>query len=385
MRITGISPETNRPITVVAEGGTITAVELGVNRPDLGSEDLFIAPGMIDMMAPGYGGRSFSDPDLSQDDIGSILQEFYKHGTTHIYPLPGTSAPRTYEKVLPAIDSFAGSQPTGKSIVGVHVEGPYISDEDGPRGAHSAEYTRDPDIEEFKGWHEVSGRRIAIITVAPERMGSVEFITLARKLGVKVAIGHTAATAEQLDAAILAGADMSTHLGNGAHAMIHRWDNYIFRQLIDDRLWAGVIADGHHLPDSNLKIWFRTKGWRKIVLVSDVSPQAGQAPGVYKRPGDKEVRVEPSGRISVNDGSGNLAGAGHLLDRAVAKALQMNEFNLDQCLAMATANPAAYMGLKHLGALAPGKEASIFLFDREIGAELNIRHTILAGEVVYSA
>ena len=385
MRITGIAAGTNEPITVVTEGQNIKAVEDGMNNPDMGSEDLYISPGMIDMMVPGYGGKSFINAELSGDDIASILQKLYRHGTTHIYPLPGTSAPEVCRKVLAAINRFAGEQPSGKSIVGIHVEGPYITDEDGPRGAHSVEHTRDPDIEEFKQWYKASGQRIGLITLAPERRGAVEFIREVRKLGVKVAMGHTAASAEQMNAAILAGVDMSTHLGNGAHAMIHRWDNYIFRQLADDRLWAGVIADGDHLPDSNLKIWFRTKGQKRIILVSDVSPQAGLKPGVYQIPeGPRQVRVEASGRISVNDGSGNLAGAGHLLDRGVAKALQIGEFNLAQCLAMATANPAAYMGLDHLGTLSPGKEASMFLFDREIGNALNVRHTILAGEVVYS-
>jgi len=227
------------------------------------------------------------------------------------------------------------------------------------------------------------GNVVVLMTLAPERNGSVHFIRQLRRLGVKVAIGHTLASSDQLHAAILAGADMSTHLGNGAPSMIHRWDNFIFRQLADDRLWAMVIADGDHLPDSNLRIWFRTKGRRRLVLISDMASHAGLPCGVYQRPDATEVQVEETGQIVVNDGSKSLAGAGHGLDRGIAKALTIGVFNLAECLSLATHNPAGYMGLGHLGGLEAGKEASMFLFERDIGSTLKVRHTILAGEPVY--
>lgn len=385
MRIAGICPESNTPITIVTEGERIAAVEPGINRPDLGSEDLYISPGMIDLMVPGYAGTSFSSPELTDSDISTVAQHFYSHGTTHFYPLVMTSSPAVYESVLPVIAEFIDNAPQSRSILGVHMEGPYLSGQDGVCGAHPPALMHDPDFEQFKARYELASGHVAITTVAPERNGSPGFIKQATELGVKVAIGHTAASGEQINAAVSAGADMSTHLGNGAHGMIHRWDNYIFQQLADDRLWAGVIADGDHLPESNLRIWFRTKGKERIILVSDASPQAGLASGVYKQSDMVEVRVDETGQILVNDGSGNLAGAGHLLSRGVANAFDLGEFSLADCLCLATANPARYMGLDHLGTLELGKEASVFLFARDIGRNLEIRHTILAGQVVYSA
>ena len=384
MRIAGITPESNTPIIVVTEGTDIVAVEQGINRPDVGSEDVYISPGMIDLMVPGYAGTNFSNPELSDPNIRTVAQHFYAHGTTHFCPLVMTSSPKVYQKVLPVIANFIDQEPEGKSILGVHMEGPYLSGEAGVCGAHHPVLMRDPDFEQFKHWYQLAGNHVAIVTVAPERNGAAEFIRQACRLGVKVAIGHTATSSEQLNAAISAGADMSTHLGNGAHSMIHRWDNYIFRQLADDRLWAGVIADGDHLPQSNLRIWFRTKGKERIILVSDASPQAGLAGGVYKQSDMVEVRVDETGQIVVNDGSGNLAGAGHLLSRGVANALNVGEFSLAECLNLATANPARYMGLDHLGSLQVSKEASMFLFEKDIGQALKVRQTILAGEVVYS-
>jgi N-acetylglucosamine-6-phosphate deacetylase len=385
MRIAGITPELNKPVTVVTDGETISAIEEGINRPDLGSEDLYLSSGMIDLMVPGYGGVSFRNADLTESGIRTVLQGLYARGTTHFYPLVATTTSEAYQKILPTIDRFARQDAQGKSIPGVHIEGPYLSEEPGFCGAHNPELMHDPDFEEFKNWCDLSGDRVAILTLAPERVGSVAFIRQARQWGVKVALGHTAATAAQMGAAITAGADISTHLGNGAPSMIHRWDSFLFRQLADDRLWAMVIADGDHLPDSNLRIWFRTKGLQRLILVSDIAEQAGLPAGIYQRPDATEVRVEENGRISVTDESGSLAGAGHGLDRCVAKAASLGEFTLAECLLMATMNPARYLGLNHLGRLAPGMEASLFLFDRDIGSTLKVRQTILAGQVVYKA
>jgi N-acetylglucosamine-6-phosphate deacetylase len=343
MRIAGIAPDTNKPITAICDGGTIVAIEKGINRPDLGSENLHIAAGMIDMMVPGYGGVSFRDCNLNGTDISTVLNGLYARGTTHFYPLVATTSSQAYQNILPVINDFAQKEPQGKSILGVHIEGPYFSQEPGVRGAHNPELMHDPDFEEFKNWYDISGKRVAIITLAPELNGSVEFIRQVRQLGVKVAIGHTQASTEQMNAAIEDGADMSTHLGNGAPTMIHRWDNYIFRQLADDRLWAGVIADGDHLPDSNLRIWFRTKGKERLILVSDMAEQAGLPSGIYQRLDATQVHVDETGRISVTDDSGSLAGAGHGLDRCVANALSIGEFDLAQCLDLVTKNPANYM------------------------------------------
>lgn len=383
MRICGVVPESGLPVTVVSDGSVIVAIEEGVNHPDLGSEDLYLSAGMIDLMVPGYRGVSFRDSKLDGSDIRSVLQGLYARGTTHFCPLVATTTSEAYEKILPTIDEFIEQNREGRSIIGIHIEGPYLSDEPGARGAHNPNLMRDPDFEEFKHWYERSGKRVVLMTLAPERNGSVHFIRQLRQLGVKVAIGHTLASSDQMNAAILAGADMSTHLGNGAPSMIHRWDNFIFRQLADDRLWATVIADGDHLPDSNLRIWFRTKGRRRLVLISDMVSHAGLPCGVYQRPDAADVQVEKTGRIVVNDGSGSLAGAGHGLDRGIAKASTIGVFNLAECLSLATHNPAVYMGLGHLGGLEAGKEASMFLFDRDIGSALKVRHTILAGEPVY--
>ncbi|SDM82795.1 N-acetylglucosamine-6-phosphate deacetylase [Paenibacillus sp. yr247] len=146
-----------------------------------------------------------------------------------------------------------------KSVIGIHLEGPYVSEEDGPRGAHDKAYVRDPDWEEFAQWQEASGHRIRLVTLAPERKGAIHFIKMLKEAGVAVSIGHTCASLDVLEQAVAAGATLSTHLGNASHPVLPRHPNYIWNQLAEDRLWGTFIADGHHLSPAVLKAMLRAK------------------------------------------------------------------------------------------------------------------------------
>src|SRR5262249_8138444 len=156
-----------------------------------------------------------------------------------------------------ALDSDAD---LAAAVPGLHVEGPYLSPEDGPRGAHPLEHIRPPDWDEFQRFLEAAGGRIRLLTLAPEAEAALPFIERLPAAGIVVAIGHTGADPETIHAAVRAGARLSTHLGNGAHSMIRRHPNYIWEQLACDDLTASVIADGHHLPASVLKCFARVKG-----------------------------------------------------------------------------------------------------------------------------
>lgn len=386
MRIAGLSPATHKPVTFDIQAGKIAAVEPGVVRADLGDENHYISAGMIDVQHNGYLGLAFGDLKCTVDSIKKIVDANWKTGTTHFYPTIYTNSNEVYVHALKTIDAAARDPQTRGTILGVHVEGPYLSPDDGPRGSHLLQFIRKPNVAEFTHWHDASGKRIKLVTVAPEIDGALGFIRAARRLKVKVALGHHNATLEQINAAIEAGADMVTHLGNGAHRMVNRFHNYIFQQLAEDRLYAGMIADGEHLPDPVLRIFFRTKPRNRIVLVSDVVSMGGLPPGRHMREDGKYVRILDTGRVQDDDDSGNLAGAGVLLDRCIGKALSMGEFNLAQTLECATINPAKYFKEhKRLGSLTPGKEASLFLFKREIGKQLDVTLTMVAGDVVYDA
>ncbi len=241
----------------------------------------------------------------------------------------------------------------------VHIEGPFLSPEDGPRGAHPAEHVRPASEAEFERLQRAAEGRIGLVTLAPEVPGALE---LARELcsaGILVAIGHTAAAPEAIREAIAAGARLSTHLGNGAHAALPRHPNYIWEQLADDRLWASLIPDGHHLPPSVVKCMVRAKGLERTVLVSDAVDLAGLPPGAYEFLG-RPVEMLPSGRINLA-GTPYLAGSSLCLLEGVWNAAQFAGIPLGQAWQMASENPWRVLGQGGRGAVREGGLADIVL------------------------
>jgi N-acetylglucosamine-6-phosphate deacetylase len=224
-----------------------------------------------------------------------------------------------------------------------HLEGPYIAADDGPRGAHPRRAVRDPNWDEFARWQEAAGGRIRIVTLAPELPGALTMIERLAKAGIVVAIGHTAATGAQIQDAISAGARFSTHLGNGAHAVLQRHPNYIWEQLAADELWASFIADGHHLSESVLKCMLRMKTPARSMLISDASALAGLPPGLFTL-GPDSFDVLPDGRVVVA-GSQLLAGAAVFLDACVSHVLQRGLATLPDTIAMGSIRPRELLGL----------------------------------------
>src|SRR5207244_4307325 len=175
-----------------------------------------------------------------------------------------------------------------------HREGPDLSPEDGPRGAHPRQHIRPPDWDEFRRLQDAAGGLIRLVTLAPEHDGALPFIEKLVAAGVVVSLGHTAASGACIRAAAKAGARLSTHLGNGAHAILPRHPNYIWEQLAADELWASIICDGHHLPPSVARCIVRVKTPARTILTSDAGSLAGLAPGHYHEWG-QELEVRPEG------------------------------------------------------------------------------------------
>ena len=223
------------------------------------------------------------------------------------------------------------------AILGLHLEGPYISPEDGARGAHRREDTAPASIDDFKRRQDAAGGRVRLVTLAPEVPGALALIEHLRDTGVRVAIGHTAATPEQVRMPIRAGATLSTHLGNGCAQMLPRHPNFIWEQLAADELMASIIVDGHHLPPATVKTMVRAKTPRRVVLVTDAIAAAGQPPGEY-RLGAVTVRLDENGRVAV-PGQPNLAGSALSMDRAVANTVRFAGVTLEDALAMASTQP----------------------------------------------
>lgn len=349
--------------------------------------DVWIAPGLIDLQVNGIHRVDFNDPNLSVEQITQSVRYLHSIGVVQFCPTVVTNEPGIMNRCIRNIAEACESDPiVEKSVIGVHVEGPFISDVDGPRGAHSKPYVRDPEWEHFVQWEEASGGRIVKVTLAPERTGSMEFIRRLRKHGIVVAIGHTNAEESVIHEAVEAGATMSTHLGNGAHPLIRRHPNYIWAQLANDCLWAGLIADGHHLPPSTLKVMIRTKQ-KKAILVSDANHFEGYAPGKYLKRNQQEVILRTDGRLHMVEAPDILSGAALGLHKGVENVVKFGICSIGEAIQMATLHPAQLMGMvgEQVELLNPGTDVHLIRFRMNSDYSIHLMETVFAGRTVYTA
>lgn len=382
MTITGLSPDRTHRLHVATDQGKILKVERAAVTSGSDSEPLLV-PGLIDVQVNGLRGIAFNDPALSTSQVVEVTETLWRHGVTQYLPTLITDSFDNLSRGIHAIARAVREGDQGRSILGIHLEGPYLSPEDGPRGAHPLEHVRRPDWDEFRRLQDAADQQIRLVTIAPEQPGAIEFIGKAVASGVRVAIGHTAADADCLRSAIGAGACMSTHLGNAAHDRLQRHRNYIYDQLAADDLWASLIVDGHHLPPGLVRIFVRAKRPERVILVSDAAMWAGLAPGIYPW-GHCNIEVRADGWIGVV-GQPRLAGSGLLLSRGIENVVRFAGVSLCQAVQMATVHPARMLGLTdRLGTVEPERDASLVLMDwHEPECRLRVLRTIVAGETVY--
>ena len=260
------------------------------------------------------------------------------------FPTVITASPETIAKAFSTLAKACESDGELKSsLPRFHLEGPFLSPLDGPRGAHPKEHLREPEFDLFRRFQDAAQGRIGLVTLAPELPGALRLIEKLVETGVAVSIGHTAASGETIRDAIAAGAKMSTHLGNGLASTIDRHRNPLWEQLAADELTASLIADGYHLPQAALKCFLRMKSSKRVILTCDASPLAGCAPGGYKLWGT-EVEVQESGNV-VMSGTPYLAGSGVFLDSCVSHILNWTETNLLEAIEMASIRPRVLFGL----------------------------------------
>lgn len=373
--------DTLAPVRVEIEGDRIARI-----RPAAGGNWLpVVAPGLVDLQINGYRGIEFNDPALTVEKVRQVALSQDAFGVTSFLATCTTDSHETLAHALATIArAIREDADAAARIPGIHLEGPFISPDDGPRGAHPRQHVRPPDWDEFQHLQEAAGGSIKLLTVSPEYEGSPAFIRRVAESGVLVAIGHTKATSDQIRAAVDAGARMSTHLGNGAHPQIKRHPNYIWDQLAEDRLVASIITDGHHLPAAVVKSMVRAKTPERIVLVSDVTSMGGMPPGRYKS-GLGELEVLPSGKLVPAGQPDILAGASLTLDVCVANVMRFAEVDLKTAIEMASLLPAKLIGLA-VGEIREGATAKLALIDlpaSQESARISIRTTINAGRLVY--
>lgn len=379
MTLTGRDAASGASIEVRADE-TISLVDTLIRDTE---PDVFLAPGFIDLQVNGFAGVDYNSPHTSHDEIARSLEVQFATGVTRLFPTVITGSSGDMTGALRNLAAAKRTVPHGSAMEAFHVEGPYISPDDGPRGAHLRQHVRPPDLDEFRRFQDAAEGNIRLTTVSPEWPEAPAFIESLVRDGVVVSIGHTKASAEQIEAAVNAGATMSTHLGNGAHSVLPRHPNYLWDQLAEDRLTACFIVDGIHLPRQFLIVGLRAKGVERSVLVTDAVMPAGCPPGPY-RLGELDVELHPDHRVTLA-GQARLAGSSLRMDHGVENLMRFANLTLAQAVTMATKNPARIGRLSgRQRGLTPGERADVVKFrhDRNSG-RIEVLETYLAGQRVH--
>ncbi|NBR06352.1 MAG: N-acetylglucosamine-6-phosphate deacetylase [Planctomycetes bacterium] len=363
-------------IDVACEGGRIVSVQqAGDFVPD--RQAGYIAPAFFDLQINGALGVAFSDINLDESGIRKVLSVCMSHGISGICPTIITNA---HAVLLHGFNTLREACERDSWIDHAmpcfHLEGPYISPEDGPRGAHLKQHVRNPSFNEFKEYQEASGNRIKLLTLAPELPGAIDFIRKICLEGVVVAIGHTAASPDIIREAIAAGASLSTHLGNGSHAMWPRHENYFWEQLGCDSLSASIITDGHHLPEALIKTIVRVKPFDKQIITCDASGLAGLPPGKYSM-WNQDIEILSNGKVVV-PGTPFLAGSGSFTDDCVAHLISLGLVSRSQAIEMAANAPRRLLQLPEIK-IEAGGIANLILFDSNKDVSFQINQVIIDG------
>ena len=294
-------------------------------------------PGLFDLQVNGFAGVDFNSRELTADGVGHALERMRATGVTRCLPTLITGSFDRFAVCVRVLTSVGDP-----AIAGIHMEGPYISPAEGARGAHPVADIVHASRDDFDRRQEACDGRIRLVTLAPEVPGAIPLIEYLVQSGVRVAIGHTAASPQAIADGVAAGATLATHLGNGCPQMLPRHPNPIWELLAADQVFMSLIVDGHHLPGTTVKAMVRAKGAARTILVTDAIAAASCPPGRYAI-GGVVCELDEHGRVGL-PGTPYLAGSALTMDRAIAIAVRFTGLPLDEVAAMASTIPARWLG-----------------------------------------
>ncbi|MGA9671956.1 MAG: N-acetylglucosamine-6-phosphate deacetylase [Terracidiphilus sp.] len=353
-----------RPLVEI-EDGQIASIrtretgELGGHDRVLDYPGAILAPAFLDVHIHGAAGHDVMEG--TPEALNTIGRFLATHGTGSFLATTVTASMDTTLRALSGLAKLLEQRPTAPKdaarAIGIHLEGPFLSH--AKRGVQPAEHLLTPDIGVFDRFCEAAEGHIRLMTLAPELPGAVELAAHATARGVRVSLGHSDATAAETKAAIAAGAMSATHTFNAMRPLDHREPGILGTVLTTDSLFAELICDGIHTAPEMVKIWWRSKGPERAILVTDAMSAAGMPDGEYQL-GGFAVQVA-SGKATAR---GVLAGSVLTLDRALANFVGFTGAPLEQALRLLTVNPAAMTGFAdQAGSLGVGKVANLVAVD----------------------
>lgn len=381
MKIQGNSYRDGSAIEISFSEGIIDSIS---ETQSLIDKDLIVGPGFTDIQVNGYGGIDYNEIQTDPMKLAGISRLLYQEGVTTHFPTIITNDPEQISQFILQIVSLRKSDELSRmSIEGLHIEGPFISPIDGPRGAHPKEFVRAPDWSLVQKWQNESKGLIKMITLSPEWENANSFIERCIDYDILVSIGHTNATHQQILDAVSAGASLSTHLGNGMHPIIARHPNYLWSQLAQDHLGASIIADGFHLPAEVIQVFKKLKK-DNLILVSDSVSLAGMPAGDYNLHIGGEVTLTPEGKLHLRSNPSILAGSASNIRRGVSFLVKNNLASLTEAWEMASVRPQKLLNPAHI-LFEEGTIADLILCRKSENGELQVLKTIKHGREVFSA
>jgi N-acetylglucosamine-6-phosphate deacetylase len=333
-----------------------------LNEVDKTSSNIWITPGLFDMQVNGYQGINLTDENLKEEDVVFIEKKLLENGITRWCPTIITAAPEVIHKCLETI-SKAEESGQVQNVHCIHLEGPYLSSEEGYRGIHPLQYIHEPDVEEFNSFQDSANGRIGLVTLAPELRGAIDFIHYLTENSVRVGLGHFNAGNKIINKAVSAGAILSTHLFNGCVSVTDRNRNVIYSQLSQDALWASFIPDEHHVPYTTLKVGLRSKRIDRSIFVSDSISYGGLPDGIYEDEYDRKVIVENEGLWL--EGGVYLYGAWRNLMQDVQNIIKREVLDPEKALILSSNNPAKFFGIEEELFIKVGQKGPFLIFNED--------------------
>jgi N-acetylglucosamine-6-phosphate deacetylase len=364
------------PGYVVLRAGQVAAVGEGAppGAADVALADGYLAPGFVDLQVNGYYGVELQD--ARPDGWAHVIERLPETGTTAFVPTFVTAPVERLARALREAATFRQELPFGARVLGVHLEGPFLSPD--RRGAHNPAWLTDPSPSAVDDLIDAGGDLLRLVTLAPERPGGLAAVTRLAAAGKLVSVGHTDATAAQVAAAADAGARMVTHLYNAQRPLGNYEPGVVGQALTDPRLTSGLIADLHHVNVPACLIALAAAPGR-IALVTDAAACAGMPPGRYLL-GGEPIELPPGAGQPPRRPGGGLAGSALRMDAAVAN-LAGAGVSLPDLITAATSIPADLIGCPDLGRIAPGAAGDLVW----LGPDLQARATWIGGRQVFGA
>ncbi|MEW6231709.1 MAG: N-acetylglucosamine-6-phosphate deacetylase [Chloroflexota bacterium] len=352
---------------VIRQVGPRDAISIPQSARILDARGTLVVPGFIDMHIHGVMGA-----DAMKGQALAMAQALPRFGVTGFLPTTVAAPSDELHGALRQIAQAKSASLQGAAILGIHMEGPYLSVRH--PGAMEAKYFRPFNWLEFQGFVSASENNVRMMTLAPEVPPALDYLPRLVAMGIVPSIGHSHATFAQVQAAVKAGLRNASHVYNAMRPFHHREAGTVGAVLFSDDITAELIADGVHVDATAMKLLLRVKGAGRIALVSDALPVAGLPVGEYRWAGES---VFNDGKVAKLPGD-RLAGSVTMLDGGLRHLVELAGVPFPEALACASSVPARLLGL-NTGSLEAGKDADVVLLDERFGVLL----TMVKGQVVF--